>query len=92
MSNTLTSIDITHNPELKRIAEKVTKSGVSLVLREDNHDVALLTPVGKTAKNVPHEKGFLALAGKLKGIIDTESVIATIYKARSEGSRQPTRP
>jgi hypothetical protein len=92
MSNSLTSIDITHNPELKRIAEKVTKSGVALVLREDNRDVALLTPVGKTAKNVPHGKGFLALAGKLKGILDAESVIAHIDKARSEGSRPPTRP
>ena len=91
MTNTPTSLDISRHPELKRIAEKVNKSGVSVVLREDNQDIALVTPVRKADKYPKNKKGFLAAAGKLKGIIDAESVIANIYKAREDGSRPPIR-
>jgi hypothetical protein len=44
MARELEPIDITHAPEISRLAEEVARSGVPRVLRRDNQDVAVIRP------------------------------------------------
>lgn len=48
MAKDLKPIDITHTPEVLRLAEEVARSGIPRVLRKDNKDVAELRPVSTT--------------------------------------------
>lgn len=48
MAKELKPIDITHTPEVLRLAEEVARSGIPRVLRKDNMDVAELRPVSPT--------------------------------------------
>ncbi len=50
MSRTLTPIDISHLPDLLRIAEEVKDTKTPHVLKRDNKTVAMLMPVGTTVK------------------------------------------
>ena len=50
MNTTPTPIDISHLPDLKRLAQEAKKTGRPYLLRENSHDVALLTPVDTERK------------------------------------------
>jgi hypothetical protein len=50
MAREMKSIDITHTPDVLRLAEEVARSGVPRLLRKDNQDVAELRPVSPTRK------------------------------------------
>ncbi len=50
MSTTPTPIDISHLPDLKRLAQEAKKTGRPYLLRENSRDVALLTPVDTERK------------------------------------------
>ena len=45
------TIDISHNPDLLRIAEAVRKSNTPRVLRRDNEDVAVVMPLADGKKS-----------------------------------------
>ena len=71
MSATPTPIDISHLPDLKRLAQKAKKTGRPYLLRENNHDVALLTPVDAEKKEETNSQAIeatLALAGSWKDL------------------------
>ena|SRR3990167_7785102 len=44
MAKDLKPLDITHTPEVLRLAEEVAKSGIPRILRRDNEDVAVISP------------------------------------------------
>lgn len=50
MAKDLKPIDITHTPEVLRLAEEVAKSGIARILRRGEQDVAELRPVQPTPK------------------------------------------
>lgn len=50
MAKDLKPIDITHTPEVLRLAEEVAKSGIPRILRKDNEDVAVISPASSTPK------------------------------------------
>lgn len=56
MANDLKPIDITHTPELLRLVEEVAKSGIPRVLRREDKDVAVISPVSSTPKRVRRSK------------------------------------
>jgi len=45
MAKELRPMDISHTPELLRIAEEVRDTGEPRVLRHDNEDLAILRPI-----------------------------------------------
>lgn len=51
MAKDLKPIDITHTPEVLRLAEEVAKSGIPRILRRDNEDVAEIRPVSAALKS-----------------------------------------
>ena len=50
MARELKPIDITHTPDVLRLAEEVASSGVPRLLRKDDHDVAELRPISPTRR------------------------------------------
>jgi len=56
MAKELKPIDITHTPEVLRLAEEVARSGVPRVLRRDNQDVAVISPAAPTVKRHKRSK------------------------------------
>jgi hypothetical protein len=56
MAKELKPIDITHTPDVLRLAEEVARSGVPRVLRRGNQDVAELRPVSPTPKRTRRSK------------------------------------
>ena len=44
MAKELKSVDITHTPDVLRLAEEVARSGVPFLLRRDDADIAVLSP------------------------------------------------
>ena len=48
MAKELRSLDITHTPDILRLAEEVARSGVSFLLKRDDTDVAVLSPAPST--------------------------------------------
>ena len=71
MSTTPTPIDISHLPDLKRLAQKARKTGTPYLLRENSHDIALLTPVDTEKKQQTNRRAIeatLALAGAWKDL------------------------
>ncbi len=55
MARELRSIDITNTPDILRLANEVAKTGLPHVLKLDNKDVAVITPVSPTSKS-PRKK------------------------------------
>jgi hypothetical protein len=94
MASELTAIDITHMPDVARLAEEVRATGRSRVLRRADEDVAVLVPVPaakrrhtrRTPSTADYE-AFLASAGGWKDE-DTDTLIANIYESR-RSSRPP---
>ena len=89
MSTNLTSIDISHLPDLLRIAEEVKATKTPRELKRDSKTVAILMPVETVGKpkrkqtmSQKNYKKFLAAAGSLKGLIDADQLKKDIYESR----------
>lgn len=73
-------IDITHNPEMLRLAEEVRRSKTPRVLRANNEDVAVVMPVAdlpkgrsKRVKSDADYQAFLDSAGSWADV-DTDEL------------------
>jgi len=86
-------IDISHMPELLRLAEEVRTSGEPRVLTRDRQDLAVLIPVKsrriRRPKTPADYEAFRSAAGGWKGLIDTETFIEENYESRRLSSRPP---
>lgn len=56
MARELKPIDITHTPEVLRLAEEVARSGVPRVLRRDDEDLVEVRPVSPTRQRATGQK------------------------------------
>lgn len=90
-----TPIDITHMPELARIAEEVAATKIPRELKRENKTVAVIVPVKKSASKKKREKtkadyeAFKSAAGGWKGLVDTEQLKKDIYESRRLSTRPP---
>ena len=50
MAEELKSVDITHTPDVLRLAEEVARSGLSCVLRRDDKDIAVISPISSNPR------------------------------------------
>ena len=50
MAKELKSVDITHTPDVLRLAEEVARSGLSCVLRRGGADIAVISPAPSTPR------------------------------------------
>lgn len=93
MARTTTVIDITNIPELRRIVEEARATGAAGVLRIDDEDVAVLTPIGTDDRVERHgddaeaEAAFLSSFGGWAGLVDSEQLKRDLKEAR--GSDRP---
>ena len=94
----LTPIDISNFPDLLRIAEEVKATKTPRILKRESEPVAMLMPVGTAVKPETKPKptkadyeASLAAIGSWRDL-DSDALIAHVYRAREEGSRPPTRP
>lgn len=88
-------MDISNVPELLRLVEEVRRNAEPRVLRRDSEDLAILTPVKPAPRRKPRRgktkadyEAFLSAAGSWKDV-DTDKLIAEIYKSRRRSSRPP---
>jgi hypothetical protein len=87
-------IDISHDPELLKLAEEVHTAHESRLLRPNDEDLAVLMPVKSKRKRRRREKtkadyeAFCAAAGSWKDV-DTDKLIADIYESRRHAFRPP---
>ncbi len=95
---TLTPIDISNLPDLLRIAEEVQATKTPRILKRDTETVAMLMPVGTAVKPEKKPKptktdyeASLAALGSWSDL-DSDELIAHVYRAREAGSRPATRP
>ena len=91
MSTSPTPIDISHLPDLKRLAQEAKKTGKPYLLRENSHDVALLTPVDTERKQQANRQAIeetLALAGSWKDL-DFDDMIEQLDRIRHESTPTP---
>ncbi|MFN0074394.1 MAG: hypothetical protein ACKVVP_23175 [Chloroflexota bacterium] len=56
MAKELKPVDITHTPEVLRLAEEVARSGIPRVLQRDQRDVAVISPAPSTSRRVRRSK------------------------------------
>jgi hypothetical protein len=94
MAKELKPIDITHTPDVLRLAEEVAKTGIPHILKRDNEAVAVLSPVSpasKPSRRRPKTKAdfeaFLSSFGSWKDNVDVDRFLKDI-----EESRRLTRP
>lgn len=93
MPRKLRAVDISHVPELLRIAEEVRASGEPRVLRRRGEDLAILTPPkprrkptrARTSKDLD---AFRSAAGGWKDV-DTDRLLADIHADRRVSDRPP---
>ncbi len=93
------TIDISHNPDLLRIAEAVRKNNTPTVLRRDDEDVAVVMPLADGTKPRARRAGkqktqadidaFRASAGGWKDLVDTDQLKRDIAESRARSSRPP---
>jgi len=91
MSTSPTPIDISNLPDLKRLAQEAKKTGKPYILRENSHDVALLTPVDTERKQQTNRQAIeetLALAGSWKDL-DFDDMIEQLDRIRHESTPTP---
>ena len=88
-------LDITHNPDLLRVAEEVRRSKTPRVLRAHDEDVALVMPVAdrprrrsKRAKSEADYQAFLASAGSWDDV-DVDEFKRYLRERRDAGDRPP---
>lgn len=98
MSQSSEVIDITHLPDIRRLAEEVRGSQAPRRLRVNDEEVAMLVPLwseedqdDEDVKNwTPTEEqrqAVLAAAGSWEGLVDVDQLKAQIKAAR--GSHRP---
>jgi hypothetical protein len=87
------SIDVSHMPELLRIAEEVEASGEPRILKRDGEVLAVVTPIisrfrrrGGRGKSKADLEAFHASAGAWKDV-DTDKLVAEIYADRRRSVR-----
>ena len=91
MSTSPTPIDISNLPDLKRLAQEAKKTGRPYLLRENSHDVALLTPVDPESKQQVNRQAIeetFALAGSWKDL-DFDDMIQQLDRIRHESKPTP---
>src|SRR2546421_10158264 len=91
MSTSPTPIDISHFPDLKRLAQEAKKTGKPYLLRENSHDVALLTPIDTEKKQKTNQQAIeetLALAGSWKDL-DFDDMLEQLDRIRHESKPTP---
>ena len=91
MSSHLTPLDISTSPELLRLVEEVATTKKPRELKRDNQTVAVLMPVAPAKKAKTVHEASLAAIGSWSDL-DTDELIAKIYRWREEGSRPANRP
>ncbi len=91
----LKPINISHIPDLLRIAEEVRKTNEPRLLRRDDEDLAIVVPAARyTKRRAPRERtkasyeAFRSAAGGWKDV-DTDKLIADIYADRRMSDRPP---
>jgi hypothetical protein len=87
-------VDVSNNPELKRLAEEVAESGIGLVLHDANTKLATVLPAKTTSqrrrgreRTEADVEAFRSAAGSWSDL-DTEEIKRWIYAGR-ESSRPP---
>jgi hypothetical protein len=96
MTRELAPIDISHVPDLLRIAEEVANSGKPRLLRRDNEDVAILMPIkaAMVRRRSPRKKteadyeAFLSSAGTWSDE-DVDEFLRENYERRKQSVRPP---
>jgi hypothetical protein len=95
MAKELKPIDISRVPELLRIVEEVRESGEPRVLRRDNEDLAVVSPLtpkarrpGRRAPTTADWEAFRSSAGGWSDV-DTDKLVADIYASRRRSIRPP---
>lgn len=90
-------IDISHNPEMLRLAEEVRRSKTPRVLRADDEDVAVVMPVAEhpkrkatRAKTDADYQAFLDSAGTWSDV-DIDEFKRYIRERRDAGDRPPVK-
>jgi hypothetical protein len=92
MAKELVPIDISHFPDLVRLAEEVRATKVPRVLRRNDEDIAVMVPLAprRHATIRPRTKAdveaFLAAAGSWRDLIDPEAFKAHIASSRGSDS------
>jgi hypothetical protein len=100
------SINIRDMPELERLADEVRRNKRPRVLRRDNQDLAIVTPVydQNASATQADSEGIWATydADRVRAALtatmgswhdlDTNRMISDLYRAREEGSRPANRP
>lgn len=87
-------LDIGAMPELARLAWDVHTSGRPRLLRLADEDIALLVPArrkrrtSKRGMSPVDRAAFLASAGSWQNV-DTDALVAHIYRERERGDRPP---
>jgi hypothetical protein len=93
MARTATVIDITNVPELRRLVEAARATGTVNVLRFDDQDVAILTPIqpqeprDQSAVDDASAAAFRSAAGGWRGLVDGDQLKRDLKAAR--GSDRP---
>jgi hypothetical protein len=88
MAGEMTSIDITHNPELRRLAEEVRTSRKPRILVNEGRDVAVLKPVSPTrrrpgrGKTEADHQAFRSSAGAWRGNVDVDKFLEELEESR----------
>lgn len=95
MAKEVKPIDITTEPVLLRLAEEVLTSGEPRVLRREDEDLVMVTPVrrarSRRSKRTPSKadyEAFLSSAGSWSDV-DTEKLVADVYESRRRSTRPP---
>jgi hypothetical protein len=95
MAEEMNYIDSSGIPDLLRITEEVRMTKKPHVLRQNNEDLAVLTPItptkhkAKRTKTKADYEAFRAAAGGWKGLVDTDKLIADIYERRNLSTNPP---
>ena len=89
-------VDISHNKDLLKLAEKVKTSRIPRVLTRGDEKIAAVMPASKenVAEKKHNEDAFATMLSAVGSWndLDTNTMIKNIYKARKDGSRSANRP
>jgi hypothetical protein len=94
MAERLKALDISNMPDVRRLAEEVSATRESRILRSSNGDLALVSPLAKSTRR--HGRGkteadlsaFRSAAGGWKDV-DTDRLTEDIYETRRRSNRPP---
>jgi hypothetical protein len=96
MARELLAVDVTDLPELRRLAEEVSRTGQPRLLRRDGENLAVLSPVTPTtrrrrrrARTEADRKAFLSSAGGWQGNVDVDAFLKDNAESRRRSSRTP---